>query len=71
MERDMLMKLMQMVGDLNDRMEKLEKENQDLKLHIVAMHSAYSESQRRAAMEQIIVNQEKELQAQQEQAKWL
>lgn len=51
--------------ELQNQVTQLSKENEDLKLNIIAMSPAYSEDQRRAAMAQMILNEQEKKEAQQ------
>ena len=57
--------VMSQLQEMQYQMMQLSRENQELKLNIIAMSPAYSEDQRRAAMEQILLNQQAQREAQQ------
>ncbi len=58
--RDLLYSMDQKMNEMMYKIDALEKENKDLKLHIVSMHPAYSEEERNVAVEQILTNKQLE-----------
>lgn len=58
--RDLLYSMDQKMNEMMQKIDALEKENENLKLHIVSMHPAYSEVERNVAVEQILTNKQLE-----------
>ena len=60
MSNQFLVQIMQRMDELTEQVTELRRENQELRLHLVAIHPAYTDEQRKSAMEQIVKMQNPE-----------
>ena len=68
---DLLYSMDRKMNEMMQKIDKLEQENKDLKSHIISIHPAYSEEEKKVAVEQILTNKRLEEQKEKSAAVFL